>query len=721
MHLSRFSYCALSCALVLCASAVPVSAQFASDNVSLYAHLDLSELGGASNGNDCWGYVSGSGREYALMVVSNKLVVLEITDPGNPVIVGSISHTDTLWGDVKVYQDHAYVVNDNGGGGLDVVSLADVDEGTVTLIQRVTTGGLSTSHNVAIDEDSAYLYLCGADVNGGRLIAYSLADPDNPTFAGEVNSVEGTYVHDAEIVTYTSGPYAGQQIAFCANGGTGLDIYDVTAKDNMFRMSRTTYPNLSYAHQVWVSDDNHYAYLNDELDGVNETVIFDVSDLSDPQIASTYNSGLPATDHNLYLHNGFIFESDYRAGLRIFCAENPVNPVQVGWFDTYPEDDASGFDGSWSNYPDFPSGTAIISDINRGLFIVDPSEALTAGALSYSYPAGRPDFIEPSGSSSFQVQVQGLCGAAPASGTGLLFYDAGAGFVSVPMEDIAAGEYEAVFPAIDCGTQVAYYVSVEKESGGVVTDPISAPASTYSATSASGVEVLLTDNFEVETGWIPENLGASSGDWQRGVPVDDPDWEYDPATDGDGSGQCWLTQNELGNTDVDDGAVRLTSPTLDLTAPQVAISYDYYLRLTEPGDQVDVLLVEISENGNAGPWIEIARHDMNGGLAWQHHMITASDLAAAGVEPGANMALRFTANDADPQSIVEAGIDGFTISSLLCEDSNPADVNGDGAVNITDLLQLLAAWGPCGGCPEDTDGDGEVGIVDLLLVLAAWG
>ena len=55
-----------------------------------------------------------------------------------------------------------------------------------------------------------------------------------------------------------------------------------------------------------------------------------------------------AIDHNLYVHDGFIFEAEYHAGLRIFCAEDPLNPAQVGWFDTYPEDDSGGFDGAWS-------------------------------------------------------------------------------------------------------------------------------------------------------------------------------------------------------------------------------------------------------------------------------------------------------------------------------------------------------------------------------------
>jgi hypothetical protein len=50
-----------------------------------------------------------------------------------------------------------------------------------------------------------------------------------------------------------------------------------------------------------------------------------------------------------------------------------------------------------------------------------------------------------------------------------------------------------------------------------------------------------------------------------------------------------------------------------------------------------------------------------------------------------------------------------------------ADLDGDGVVGISDLLDLLAAWGPCGECPADINGDGDVGIADLLALLAGWG
>jgi hypothetical protein len=49
------------------------------------------------------------------------------------------------------------------------------------------------------------------------------------------------------------------------------------------------------------------------------------------------------------------------------------------------------------------------------------------------------------------------------------------------------------------------------------------------------------------------------------------------------------------------------------------------------------------------------------------------------------------------------------------------DVNGDGLVDVTDLLAVMDAWGPCDGCAEDLNGDGIVDVVDLLEVVGNWG
>lgn len=141
---------------------------------------------------------------------------MEITVPGDPVIVDYITHTNCFWGDVKVYRDYAYVVNECGGG-MDIVDLSGIDEGIVTLVQRFTEEGLDNAHNLAIDKESGFLYLCLPNINDERLVAYDLTGPENPMLAGMMSSDQGgDGLHDAQVITYKKGPYAGRQICFGA-------------------------------------------------------------------------------------------------------------------------------------------------------------------------------------------------------------------------------------------------------------------------------------------------------------------------------------------------------------------------------------------------------------------------------------------------------------------------------------------------------------------------
>jgi choice-of-anchor B domain-containing protein len=378
MEVQHRGHRALAVVVLSLVGALPAWGQFESDKISLYRNFDLSALQ-ANSGNDCWGWVAPSGREYALAGVSNAMVAVEITDPTNAQIVARVTHSNSLWGDIKVYRNYAYVSNESSGG-IDVIDLSNLDNGQLRLVKRMTDNGVSRSHNVALDEEHGFLYLCGSNIGSGRLMAFDLADPENPAFAGQAPTSE-VYVHDAHLRTYDTGPFGGRQIAFCFNGSRGLDILDVTNKAAMVRLSRFTYTGLSYCHQGWTSEDGTLLYMDDELDEqrgrveTTTTYVVDISDLANPTLAGTFTSGRGTIDHNLYTHNGLIFEANYRSGLHVFDpSEAPIDPQHVGYFDTYPEGEGFSFDGAWSVYPYFPSGTVIVSDLDRGLFILDVSE-----------------------------------------------------------------------------------------------------------------------------------------------------------------------------------------------------------------------------------------------------------------------------------------------------------------------------------------------------------
>ncbi len=286
-------------------------------------------------------------------------------------------------------------------------------------------------------------------------------------------------------------------------------------------------------------------------------------------------------------------------------------------------------------------------------------------AFMFEYPTGRPEFITPDQPTVIAVNAVALVGD-PVPGSGTVSYRIGAGaYTTEPMNEVAPNQYEATLPGAPCGSAVSYYFSANAQGGGSVSDPADAPTTAFTAFAGAGTIEVAAFDFESAPGWTEQNAGATNGWWQRGVPVNDPGWQYDPTSDSDGSGQCYLTENVVGNTDVDNGAVLLLSSIFDLSDGGLRISYDYFLRLTNEDGQ-DRLLVEISSNGAVGPWSEIARHDTDGGLAWRSHEITQADLDAAGVTLGTNMMFRFTANDSGTQSINEAGLDALRIEAIEC-------------------------------------------------------
>jgi len=274
----------------------------------------------------------------------------------------------------------------------------------------------------------------------------------------------------------------------------------------------------------------------------------------------------------------------------------------------------------------------------------------------------------------------------------------GGAFVPQPMVDAGGGLFQGTLLAGSCTDVPEFYFSVTHASCGVLTTPGNAPAGFYDALVGSTTE-LFADDFEQDLGWTTAISGATSGQWERGVPVNDPGWAYDPASDSDGSGQAFVTENQLGNTDVDDGSVRLESPDLDLSGGSVVVSYDYFLNLTDE-DGTDRLLVRASDSGLAGTFVEVANHDTGGGLAWRSHSLSDADFTGAGLALTPSMRLRFVANDGDPQSIVESGVDAFDVSRVVCGEvgesycsSNAATMKATGSASVSANDLVLEANG----------------------------
>jgi choice-of-anchor B domain-containing protein len=359
--------------------------EFPSSEVALRSWIPVVDFDAAATAaNDCWGYVSPSGREYALIGLSLGTGFVEVTDPANAQIVDVLSGPTSSWRDIKTYQEYAYVVSE-GGAGIQVFDLTQIDSGVVSLVNTVTTGGRLATHDVAVNTESGMLFRVGGGGNPVRgLRIYDLTDPSLPAFVGQWND---RYCHDAQVVTWSEAPYDGVEVAFCyandttTSGNPGIEILDVSDPANIEVIGsiNLALPPIfshpaSYSHQGWLSPDRQYVYFDDEVDeqatgNPTTTRIIDVSDLSNPTQVATFTNGNTARDHNLFTRGELIFEANYRSGLRVFDASDPLVPFEFAFFDTYPDDDDAHYNGLWGVYPYFPSGTIIGSDIEKGLFV----------------------------------------------------------------------------------------------------------------------------------------------------------------------------------------------------------------------------------------------------------------------------------------------------------------------------------------------------------------
>lgn len=384
-----------------------MAGNFPCNGMDLLSHLSLNDLD-ADAGNDSWGWTDPQGgKEYAIMGLDNGAAFVDITDPVNPIYLGKLpTHTESsIWRDIKVYNNYAFIVSEANGHGMqvfDLTRLRNVANPPATFTEDAHYDGFGHCHNLVINEETGYAFGVGTSTFGGGPHFVNIQDPLNPVGAGGFS--DDNYCHDAQVVIY-DGPdadYTGKEILFGSNESI-LSIVDVTDKANPVGISNGFYSNTAYTHQAWLTEDKRYLILGDELDessfGFNtRSIIFDVSDLDNPVVHFEYEANVAAIDHNGYVVGDNFYLASYRAGLRIMDISDIENEnmVETKFFDTYPSDNGANFDGAWSVYPYFASGNIVISDINRGLFIVrDQLLGLNDNVVSNFavYPNPAKDFV----------------------------------------------------------------------------------------------------------------------------------------------------------------------------------------------------------------------------------------------------------------------------------------------------------------------------------------
>ncbi|KEY64012.1 hypothetical protein S7711_07376 [Stachybotrys chartarum IBT 7711] len=389
---------------------------FRCKNMDLYDFMNHDDMGGGENdprypnrrGSSVWGWVSPEGRQIALIGQHTGTAFVEISAAGKMTYLGRLPCQDPIgssWREIRVLNDLAIIGSEAIGHNVqifDMNKVAEIDPASpvrfdpaTDLVGLFDDLPIGRAHNVVVDWDNQYAIAVGAQPRNQTCLAgleyIDLTDPTNP-FKPGCASADG-YTHDAQCVNY-NGPdsrYLGRNICVAYNEDS-VTVWDSTDKANSTMLSRLEYPGATYTHQGWWTERNWHQFvlLNDELDeyeGVGEaangipiTHIVDLSDLEAPVYTGFFeNTDHVAIDHNLYIEDGIMFQSNYGAGVWVTdvssIAEYPDGSQveKLAFFDMHPEDDAAGgsleFVGSWGNFQ-FPSGYIVANTFERGAYVL---------------------------------------------------------------------------------------------------------------------------------------------------------------------------------------------------------------------------------------------------------------------------------------------------------------------------------------------------------------
>lgn len=333
-----------------------LQAQYKPMNVDLVGYKSYSCL------SSLWGYTAPDGTEYALVGTCDGTSIVSLLDPANPKEVDFIPAQTSIWRELKVWKNYAYVVTENPMG-IQILDLSTLPNRVRIIPFTVNINGLNylKSHTIFIDE-KGIMYLNGMQGAPAGCLAFDLNQtPESPKFLGAVNI---PYAHDM---------YARNNIAYTA------DIYEgkvsiVKMSDNRQNnqvLARFNTPS-NFTHNTWLSDDSKTLFTTDE----RKDCFVGSYDVSDPQNVTEldrwknpYTLSEGSIAHNVHVKDDFLVIGHYTDGVTFVDANRPSNLIMTGWFDTH-EGDPGTFEGVWGVFPYFKSGLVIGSDRTKGLYIL---------------------------------------------------------------------------------------------------------------------------------------------------------------------------------------------------------------------------------------------------------------------------------------------------------------------------------------------------------------
>jgi choice-of-anchor B domain-containing protein len=303
-----------------------------------------------------------NGKEYALVCTSGGTSIVDVTNPDSIFEVTFVIGPTSLWREIKTYQQYAFVTTEASNAGLQIIDLSNLPNSNLSSKFVFTTSpqancSLGAKHSLHIDVPSGFAYLFGGSCASGAFILDLKPDPYNPTYAGIYqNPNQIPYIHDGFAINDTL--YAAH-----INQGN-VTIVDMTNKSTPQVLAAFTTPT-SFTHNCWRSDDGKYLFTTDENSFSPFLTAYDVSNPTNVKEIDRHqsNPGSGSVVHNTHYYNGYLVNAYYKDGVTIVDAHRPFNLVQVGNYDTYPQQSGGGYNGCWGAYPYLPSGNILATNI----------------------------------------------------------------------------------------------------------------------------------------------------------------------------------------------------------------------------------------------------------------------------------------------------------------------------------------------------------------------
>lgn len=399
-----------------------------------------------------WGYSASDGREYAMLGCPDGTAFVDITDTTDIHEVDFQPGPVSAWREMKTFSHYAYIVSEAGQSALQIVDLQYLPD-SVHFVKKFAASTHSTTHTIS--QNGPFLYLNGCNINyvsNGGIVVYDLsADPENPVVRGKWTEM---YVHDCRIVRDT---------IYAANIFTGkVSIIDAVNKDSLRTI--TSFVNLpgSGPHNTAVTYDRRRLFVTDEIGTAPHMLkVWNIENLSSITFVNSWQpTGIGAsTVHNIEIYGAYAVIAHYTAGIRILDISNPDVPAEIAWYDTYPSDNGSSYNGCWGVYL-FPSGKIAASDKQTGLYVIRTNFTITSSEThnqnsivnKFDLRQNFPNPFNPSTSISFDLKE--------ASDIELAVYNSiGEKVVTIAGGHFSKGDYKYRFDAdtFDSASGIYFY------------------------------------------------------------------------------------------------------------------------------------------------------------------------------------------------------------------------------------------------------------------------